>query len=382
MAWSSVIDQTRVKRILSTSLERGRLAHAYLFSGAEGVGKYAMAIELAKILNCEQSSIEACDHCPSCKRAESLLHPNIRVVFALPVGKSEKYGDAPLAKLTNEEVTIVQEQLGLKAKNPYHTIVIPRANDIKVNSVREIRREASLSSFGRGNKVFIILEAEHMNDEASNAILKTLEEPHDDTYLILTSSRPDNLLPTINSRCQHLRFDHLSEGQIGQALQERERVNAQQATMIARLARGSYAKALRSIDSSLAGQREEAIELLRVILHKSRKVLLEHIDQIMGEYEKQDIEELLLMMQLWLRDAILCKEGVDANVAGDEGDAVRRFVNHYPEAHLSRAIEAIDRAISLLHKNVYIPLIILDLAIQLKARIVSSPVTRTSSIRS
>ena len=123
MSWDSIIGQLRVKQILRSSIESRRLPHAYLFTGPDGVGKDAVAVELAKVLNCERRESVACDTCASCQRFVTLQHPNLNLIFALPVGKGEKYGDPPLAKLSNEEMAEIQEQLKLKSKNLYHDIL-------------------------------------------------------------------------------------------------------------------------------------------------------------------------------------------------------------------------------------------------------------------
>jgi DNA polymerase-3 subunit delta' len=373
MSWNSVIDQHRLKHILQSSLERHRLAHAYLFSGPEGSGKYAAAIELAKTVNCERGAAEACDACPSCLQCRTLQHPDVNLIFALPVGKNEKQGDAPLAKLTDDEVALVQEQLAMKAKNPYHPIELARATTIKVNSIREIRKRSSMSAFSRGKKIFIIIDAELMNDEAANALLKTLEEPNEDTLLILTSSRADTLLPTLLSRCQHIRLDPLSPAALEAALREREGLEPDQARLIAHLARGSYTRALQYAHSSLGERRSEAVELLRAMVLKSRRELLEEIDRINTDYERPRVEELLQLLQYWLRDAMMLHAGIDSGIAGDDGGALRKFLQRYPSARYDALLDDLDRAISLLSKNVYIPLILLHLAGAVRSHVQPSP---------
>jgi len=256
--------------------------------------------------------------------------------------------------------------VALKAKNRYSAIAIPRANEIKVNSIRELRREAALSPADRGKKVFLIIDAEAMNDESSNALLKTLEEPHDSTMIILTSSRPDNLLPTIRSRCQHLRFDPLREDAIEQALTEREGIDPPQARLVARLAKGSYSRALEYAHSSFADRRKEAVEFLRTMLFRSRESLLGEIDRVVREYEKHEIDELLQLLQYWLRDAMVVTAGMEGEVPPEDREAIEKFNHRYRSADFDAAIPAIDRAISLLYKNVYIPLVLMDLAYALK----------------
>lgn len=214
MPWSRVIGQKRVKNLLLRTLQNGRLPHAYLFYGMEGVGKDAMAIELASTLHCERAAEEACGECASCLKMHSLEHPDIKFVVALPVGKNEEADDTPLARLPEADVRLVQEQLALKGMNPYHRVTIPRATIIKINSIRDVRRESSMTTFDRRRRVIIISNADQMGDEAANTLLKTLEEPSGNTMLVLTTAHRDRLLPTIISRCQGVRFDPLSEQEI------------------------------------------------------------------------------------------------------------------------------------------------------------------------
>src|SRR5713101_2537603 len=269
MSWDTIIGEHRVKRILRSSIGNNRLAHAYLFSGADGLGKSAMAIELAKTLNCEKRLADACGKCRSCTKFASLQHPNLHLVFALPVGKGEKYGDDPLAKLPDDDVLLIQEEIQRKAAHPYHHILIPRANTIKINSVREIRRESSMAMFEEGRRVFVILDAEQLGDEAANALLKTLEEPHEDTMLILVTPKPDSLLPTIVSRCHHIRFDPVPEDEIRSALVGHQGTGGHEAAPIAALANGSYGRALELSGVAFQDRRADAISLLRAILYKS-----------------------------------------------------------------------------------------------------------------
>ena len=378
MSWTNIINQTRVKDLLTASVKRKRVAHAYLFSGPTGSGKSATAIELAKVINCTKSETEACDVCSSCLRFNSLQHADVKLIFPLPVGKGEKAGDAPLAKLSDDDIATFHEQINHKAQNSYHQISIPKANTIKVNSIREIRRESSLSAFGKGKKVFIIIDAETMNDESSNAILKTLEEPHEDTLLILTTSNPDALLPTIISRCQHIRFDTLSEDVITTALIERKGITTERAKTIARLVNGNYSQALEYIDTSLEEHQQYAIEFLRAMIFKPRKVLLTEIEKITSSYEKSDIKDIFNLISQWLHDAMILQQGISSNLTAGSEESLRKFIAVYPDCDYASANESLERAVSLVDKNVYIPLIILDLSARMKKHIRGNSMVQSS----
>lgn len=380
MAWDSIVGQQRVKGLLAATLRQNRLAHAYLFSGPEGVGKDAVAIELAKVLNCEHGTVESCESCPSCAKFASLQHPNLHLIFALPVGKGEVSGDSPTGKLSGEDLALLREQIVLKAKNLYHNIVLPKASTIKVNSIRGIRSSSALTAYGSGKKVFIIMDAEQLNDEASNALLKTFEEPHENTLLILTTAHPDVLLPTIVSRCQQIRFDYLHDVEIQQALQRRESLDAEKAALFARIANGSYSRALELMSSTLLEQRKASVEYLRSALRRSRVELFQTIDQIVTGLERAEIEEFLNILQSWLRDAAAMQEGSDKIINVDDIESLKKFVAHYSEIDYVSLFRVIGRSISLLNKNVYIPLILINLAVDLRKSILrSSPEQKVSS---
>jgi DNA polymerase-3 subunit delta' len=294
-------------------------------------------------------------------------------VFPLPVGKNEKHGDAPLAKLPDDEIATIHEELRLKALNPYRHITLPRATGIKINSVRELRKESSLTLFGKGKRVFIIMNAEELNDEASNALLKILEEPHANTMLILTTPQPDKLLPTIISRCQHIRFDLLSEQEIQQALQEREGLSQQESVLISRLANGSYSRALEFNGTQLAERRAEAVEFLRIILYKSKQELLAEIERVVSEYERNEIGEFLSLLQSWLRSALLIREGSPQFLDAADDDTLKKFSAHHATIEYATLFDRMERAISLIDKNVYIPLVLINLSLDLRRTILATP---------
>jgi DNA polymerase-3 subunit delta' len=375
MSWQNVLGQNRVKELLQRTLQSGRVAHAYLFSGPSGVGKDAMAIEFAKALNCAVRGSSACNDCASCRKAAALQHPNIQIIVALPVGKNEKKGDDPLASLTEESVKAVHEQLRQKAADPYHTIEIPKANFIKINSVREVKRQSALSLFEGGKKVFLILKAEDMNTEASNSILKTLEEPSEDTVLILTTSQRDRLLPTIVSRCQLVTFDPLEEAEIEQALRSHDGADPMQAAIAARLAGGSYARARELLTADIGAERESAVQFVRLALASRPVSLAEEIERLVAENDRVSLERWLRILQLWLHEALLAREGAADVPTESQPEDVRRFDERFPHADLAGAIESVESCIALLGKNVYLPLALTALAVELKQRCTLEPST-------
>ncbi|MBI5472111.1 MAG: DNA polymerase III subunit delta' [Ignavibacteriae bacterium] len=369
--WPRVIGQHRVKNILLSALRVERLPHAYVFVGNEGVGKDAMALELARVIQCERKQDEACGACASCLKMETLQHPDVKFVVPLPVGKNEQSDDGPLDKVPASEVQAIQEQYRLKAHNPYHRVSIPRANIIKINSIRQVRRESAMRSLYGGKKIFIVSNAEEMGDEAANTLLKTLEEPPGDTLLILTTSRPEMLLPTILSRCQFVRLDPLTEEDIAGALVAREGVERAQATLVARLASGSYVHALELLQANVAELRQDVVQFIRTALASNFLNLSQHIDKLAATKDREFIVRFLTLMLVWFRDAFVLLLGADV-INLDQQEDLKKFTARFPSADLNEVMAAVDHAISLIGKNGYIPLTLLQLTVKMRRSILES----------
>ncbi|MGB2869375.1 MAG: DNA polymerase III subunit delta' [Bacteroidota bacterium] len=367
MSWESIIGQNRVKALLKRAVQQERIAHAWLLHGPEGTGKDALAIEFAKVLNCTKGGPHACDACASCRRFETLQHPNVKLIVALPVGKSEKQGDDPVATLSADQISAIQEQMSLKARDPYHRISLAKANFIKINSVREVKRQSALTRSQEGRKVFIISRAEQMNDEAGNSLLKTLEEPLADTVLILTTSERARLLPTIVSRCQLVQCDPLQEQEIEDALRAREQAEPEQAKLAARMSGGSYTAARDLLSKDIVNERVEVVAFLRVILGNHKVALVSTVEAIVASHDKAGLERWLKLLQSWIREALVLSEG-GVHVGLDEDrTALHNFVKNFPSANLVAAEGAIDAGIAHLNKNVYLPLVLLNLAFTLRS---------------
>ncbi|MCB0713334.1 MAG: DNA polymerase III subunit [Ignavibacteriae bacterium] len=370
MSWSSVIGQERVKRLLKGALLSGRIPNAWLFTGPEGVGKDAVAIEIAKFLRCENrgEEAEACGECHGCRTASELQNSNVQFVFALPSAKGEdRRTDSPMLKLSDNEIALIREEVEKKGNDPYYNISIPRAQQIKISSVRQIKRDAALSSTEPGMRIIIISEAHQMRAEAANAFLKTLEEPSPKTLLILTTSQREGLLPTIISRCQEVRFDQLSEIEIAEALQVRNNVDRTTAQLTAKLANGSYSRAVELIDGALHQLRFDIVAFLRGALKRSPVAAHKEIEQLTAKADRIHLERLLGLLALWLRDAYVLRltNNESLVVNQDQLDDIRSFNGKFADAPIESMIHSVERSINAINRNVQPPLVLTVLTMQL-----------------
>ena len=373
MSWKSVIGQERIKTILKRSFTTDKTAHAYLFYGAEGTGKDAAAIAFAQLLNCENPvDGDACDVCSHCKRIAALQHPNLKLIVPLPVGKSEKEGDDPFKHLDQKTISEYHQAIKDKAGNPYGRIAITRANTIKINSIRDIRKTINLARAEEGKKIIIITEADKMNPSAANSLLKTLEEPAPNTVIILTTAHRDTLLPTIISRCQLVRFELLREDEIRHGLMKQfKELDEQQAILISKMANGSFSRAQELTGADLVAQRGEMIDLLRNILARSPSVWMKEIEAFITPKERYNIARSLMLLNLWLRDAMMMENGNNEYVINlDQKEPLAKFTAHFDTSTLPAVINATERAIALVEKNIYLSLILINLAFDIRQLIV------------
>ncbi|HZH04026.1 MAG TPA: DNA polymerase III subunit delta' [Myxococcaceae bacterium] len=246
MSFDAVQGQDRVVEALKAALGRDQVHHAYLFSGAEGVGKARTALVLAQALVCPAKPAEGCGTCPSCLRVERRNHPDVH--WVLPedeqvargwAGRSD-FGHAP-------------------------------SRDIRVEQVRQLQERLARHALEGARKVAVVGSAHRLNPQAQNAFLKTLEEPPHGTVLILTTTAPDRLLPTLRSRLCKLSFRPLPPPPLAaKALERRREIISQFEGLIPNDARGwlafaeAWGKSRDSADEVFAVLGEWTRECLRV----------------------------------------------------------------------------------------------------------------------
>jgi DNA polymerase-3 subunit delta' len=366
MPWTDLINQERAIETLQRALAGGRVAHAYLFYGPDGVGKRAVALEFAKALLCEQGGDTACGTCDACRKVSRMIHPDVHLLIPYP-------SDADL----NE----VGERLQQVAQHSYRAIDYVRrpslsdpsqsSNKQAFYSIKRIndafRRSMSYKPLEGRYQIAVITDADLMRTEAANAFLKLLEEPGPQTIFILTTSRPDRLLPTILSRCQRLRFDPLPAEGIEQALIEQDDVDPAYAATLARMADGSYTRALDLAENdALMADRDFVVDFMRMSYARHTDHLADLIQQL-GKLGRERVKGVLQLMLSWIHDLVLFDAmGPQAMLVNvDQAEAIARFCRNVPQADLEAMLRLVEETIELVERNVHLSLVLTGLAMAL-----------------
>lgn len=268
----------RAKEILRRMIANGRVPGALLFTGEDGTGKKLFALELAKALNCQTpKEKEACDKCAACVRIER---------SAAPISDNSE---------ANKQI--------IWTEHPDVGLVRAAGRFIVVAPIREIERETNFRPYEGAARIFLIEEADRLNDSSSNALLKTLEEAPSTSHIILLTSRPANLLPTIRSRCQVIRFAPLTAAEIEAYLVQKRKRSGEEAHLAAHFARGRLGHALEMNLDTYRAQRDAMLEVLDALTsRKDRARLLRAAEDLSDAKRKEEYEPRLDILETLIHD--------------------------------------------------------------------------------
>ena len=244
MNFSQIPGQKAVIDRLRSSVAENRVSHALLFYGPEGSGKFAIALAFARYISCEKRTAEdACGICPSCVKYDKLIHPDLHFVFPVIKKKSgtESVSDTFIAQW--REMVLRSPWFSLSTWTEAMEVANEQAL-IPVAEAAEIIRKLSLKSFESDFKIMIIWLPEKMNAETANKLLKMIEEPPARTLFILVSEEDDRLLPTITSRCQHIRIPSIQSDELSAHLVKTMGMDHARASEIAAIANGNMVRAM------------------------------------------------------------------------------------------------------------------------------------------
>ncbi len=372
MSWNKIYGQARIKEILQRTITGGRVAGAYLFSGEIAHGTEAMALEFAKILNCPDpiisgDKIEVSEEFDKKYEHNILQHPNIELIVPMPTGKNPGVkSDAPMNSLSPDQIMEIQTQYEKKSKDYYHEIILDKANKIRISQIRELKKQLKLTQAVSGHRVIIISNAHLMGSQASNALLKTLEEPKPSTTLILTSNNYKALLPTIISRTQHIKFAKIPDSEIIRYFQDNH-VSTEGLDLSVKLARGSVPDIQKIESSNVAEFQDNAISMMRSTLKKRYRIeLTEAIAKITSKKDKKILRDYIRFYITWFSDISKVTSSFQVNGSKNYLRVTEKFSVNFGDKDLAQAIKHCLASYDMIDRNVNPSLILISLFIKLR----------------
>jgi DNA polymerase-3 subunit delta' len=308
MSFSAIYGQEGPIAVLRNAIGNARVPHAFLFYGAEGIGKRTTALVFAKALNCKEGGTDPCDTCTSCRKIDSGNHPDL-------------------------------------------LLIKPEGQFIKVADIKELQERLRFRPLEGDKRVVIIDDAERMNITSANSLLKTLEEPSPTNVFVLVSSRPHLLPMTILSRCHRLRFNPVQRDVIAAFLEREHSLETAEAIILASSAGGSIGRAL-----SL--HRGDYLALRGGILGRVSKGALDPLGCLalsgMLAGDKEEILEALDILKTWYRDLLVFKETgrADALINRDHAGGIERLAAVLDAQTILRGVGAIQEAAAAIERNV------------------------------
>ncbi|WP_312699552.1 DNA polymerase III subunit delta' [Sedimentibacter sp.] len=268
MHFSQIAGQDEIKKSLINSINNNQISHCYIFEGPKGMGKYDLALVFAQALLCKNKDDAPCNKCSDCLKVNSANHPDLHVI-------------------NTDETTIKREEI-----------------DELISSVYKKPYEAD-------RKIYIIKEAQEMTTQAANTFLKTLEEPPENSVMILLTSNSNLLLPTIVSRCQHIKFKNVSKEIIKSHLMNEYDVSDEAAEIAAFYSKGILNKAINisSGKDNLLKFREEIIKLFDKIISSDSEIIYDLENYF--EEQKDNIDSIIEIMMTWIRDIMFIKNNME-----------------------------------------------------------------------
>jgi len=312
MNWN-IIGHEWAVQLLKQHVVNGTHRHAYLITGPESVGRRTLALRFAQALNCTQplEPGEPCLDCPNCGRIERLVHPDLTVVQA--------------------------ERIGAR---------------IKVDQIRDLQRGLALSPYDAKYRTAILLRFEEANPQASNALLKTLEEPPSQVIILLTAESADRLLPTIVSRCEILRLRPLSIPILEQGIRSNWNIPPGEATQLAHLSGGRPGYTFRLYqEPERLSQRNTWLDDLQNLLSANRVERFQYAEILAKDAEKL-IEALKVWLSFW-RDVMLRAGHSSAQITNiDRQESIDKLAQilELNEAH--NIVASVERVFDQLDHNV------------------------------
>lgn len=316
--FKNIIGHEQIIGHFQNAISQNKVSHAYILNGPNGAGKMMLAEAFATALQCEEKGTEGCMECHSCKQALGHNQPDI---------------------------------IYLSHEKP---------NTISVDDIRrQINQDIIIKPYASPYKIYIVDEAEKMNQQAQNALLKTIEEPPAYAVIILLSSNADIFLPTILSRCIKLNLKPVPDGKIREFLMKKYQIPDYQADMSVAFAQGNVGKAIQLASSEHFNEmKDSAVQLLKRVKDIDIYEMGEAVKQI-GEY-KLSINDYFDLMMVWYRDVLMYKATMDINglIFKEQVYEIKKQASKSSYHGIQEVLKALDKAKIRLNANVNFDIVI------------------------
>lgn len=366
MLFSQIIGHEDIKKKLIQSVKENRIAHAQLFLGPEGTGKLALAIAYAQYINCtNKRENDSCGECPSCKKFNALAHPDLHFIFPSTTNKNVKKDPESDLFLTEWREYLTSCDCYASLPNWYNALDIENKQGlINVRDASTIIRKLNLKSYEAEYKVVIIWMAERLNTEASNRLLKLVEEPPEKTLFILVSENQEELLMTIRSRTVLMKIPKLTYNDVCEALVKKFNCNAENAHNAAVLSNGNWILATNYVDN----QDEEKIyftffqKWMRYCFKFNAPELIDFIANDIKSLGREKQKEFLAYGLNLFHNALFINNGLINNVLlpEDEKAFLKNFAPFISNNNIDLITELFEESIRQIERNGNAQLIFLD----------------------
>jgi DNA polymerase III subunit delta' len=372
MKFAEVIGQEAAKERLMQIVDGGRMPHAIMLCGPSGSGKMALALALASYLLCKgrDKGHDSCGECNQCKMIAKWEHPDLHFTFPTIKRPSMSSDHKPVSD------DFIKEWRGMLSKGPYFSMQqwmeeIGAENQqaiITAGESDELIRKLSLKSSQGGYKVSVIWLPERMNIECANKLLKLIEEPPTQTVFIMVCEEPAKLLETIRSRTQRIDIKRIDTESIGQALVTRRGISDDAATRIARIANGSWLKALEALDAD--NENNMFLEMFKSLMRLAytRKVKeLKHWSEEMQKLGRERQKRFLDYFMRLIRENFMYnfrRPELNYMTQGEE-DFSQKFARFINEDNVIPISELANKAMRDIGQNANGKIVFFDFAIQM-----------------
>lgn len=366
MKFSDVIGLEGPKKELARIADSGRVPHAMLFAEEPGFGALPLALSFIQYFSCKfRADGDSCGKCPSCSKISKMIHPDLH--FAFPVNTNSSGGNKPVS---DNFITLWREAI---TSNPYITEqefneicgVENKLGRISVAEASLIFRKLTMTSFEGGNKYMIIWLAERMNPDAANKLLKLLEEPSPNTYIILISQSPERILPTIQSRCRLLRVPPVEIASLASYLERNHSITQEDAKLWAGISGGSVSRAELLISEFRENSRSD--QLVEMLLNSSLSKSLDGVIRVWEEVAQLSRENQLSFCRVLLehiRRIYMLSMGADdiSFIPSNRIDTFKVWATRIDPAFFQRGAELVNGAMEDIERSVNPKYIFADLA--------------------